>query len=73
MRPLLQKAFKKVAKLPPEDQDAIAVAVMEELADQRRWTAKFRRDHKKLSKLADEALAEMRAGLAKPMRLGRSK
>lgn len=73
VRPLLQEAIKKVARLPPADQDAVAAAMIEELADQRRWAAKFRRDHKKLAKLADEALAGMRAGRAKPMRLGRAK
>ena len=67
VHPLLQEAIKKVARLPPADQDAIAAAMIEELADQRRWAAKFRRDHKKLAKLADEALGEMRAGLAKPL------
>ena len=32
VRPLLQEAIKKVARLPPADQDAVAAAMIEELA-----------------------------------------
>jgi hypothetical protein len=73
MRPLLQKALKKAAKLPPAEQDAIALAVMEELADDRRWAAKFRKTQGALAGLAKDALAELHTGRAKPMRLRRSK
>jgi hypothetical protein len=73
MRPLLQKALKKAAKLPPEEQDAIAMTVIEELADDRRWAAKFRKTQRALAGLAENALAELRTRRAKPMRIRRSK
>jgi hypothetical protein len=65
--------MRKAARLPPEEQDAIAVSVMEELADDRRWTATFRATSSKLAGLAEETVTELRAGRAKPMRIRRSK
>ena len=37
MTELLQEAFEEVAKLPPEEQNAIAQWILAELASERKW------------------------------------
>jgi hypothetical protein len=64
---LLQKAFAEAAKLPDDDQDALAQAVLAELAFERRWDELFAASADLLSELAEEALAEHRAGRTKPL------
>jgi hypothetical protein len=63
---LLEKALNKVAKLPPAEQDAVAAILLEELASEQRWAESFAKSQDVLEKLAEEALAEHRAGLTKP-------
>ena len=65
MTKLLEKAFAEAAKLPDEDQDALAQAVLAELASERRWDELFAASPDVLSELAEEALAEHRAGRTK--------
>jgi hypothetical protein len=67
MTQLLDQAFRELAKLPPSEQDALAVALLAELASEKRWTELFDRSQDLLDKLADEALAEHRAGKTQPM------
>ena len=67
MTRLLQKAFAEAAKLPDDDQDALAQAVLAELASERRWDELFAASADLLSELAEEALAEHRAGRTKPL------
>jgi histidinol-phosphate/aromatic aminotransferase/cobyric acid decarboxylase-like protein len=67
MTQLLDQAFKELAKLPPSEQDALAAALLAELASEKRWTALFDGSQDLLDKLADEALSEHRAGKTKPM------
>ena len=67
MTDLLEKALKQVSKLPPAEQDAVAAILLEELASEERWAALFEKSEDLLEKLADEALAEHRAGLTKPL------
>ena len=43
MTKLLKKAFEEAAKLPDEDQDTLAQAVLAELASERRWDELFAR------------------------------
>lgn len=62
MTRLLEKAFSEVAKLPEPEQDALAAAILEELDAERRWDELFLRSGDVLSELAEEALAEHRAG-----------
>ncbi|HEU0020637.1 MAG TPA: hypothetical protein VFR55_03050 [Dehalococcoidia bacterium] len=58
----LEGAFAEAAKLPAEDQDAIAAWLMEELASEDRWSRAFAATSDSLKALAEEALAERRAG-----------
>jgi len=67
MTKLLEEAFAEAAKLPDNDQDALAQAVLAELASERRWDELFAASSDVLSDLAEEALAEHRAGRTKPL------
>ncbi len=62
MTELLERAFAEAAKLTPAEQDALARRILEELDSERRWDESFARSADQLSLLADEALAEHRAG-----------
>ena len=62
-RPNLQaETFAQATKLPVERQDAIATWLLEEMAAEQRWEQAFANSHDLLAQLADEALAEHRAG-----------
>ncbi len=45
----------------------MAAIVLEELASEQRWAESFARSQDKLAKLAEEALAEYKAGRTKPL------
>ena len=62
MTKLLQKAFDEASKLPEGEQDTLGRILLEELASERRWEELFAGSHDLLSELADQALAEHRAG-----------
>ena len=62
----LQKAFKLAQALPNEEQDALAALIVDELESSRRWREAFERSGDKLDELAEEALAEYRAGETLP-------
>lgn len=62
MTKALKKAFDAASRLPGPDQDALAAAILEELAADERWEAAVAAGPGALKKLADEALAEHRAG-----------
>jgi hypothetical protein len=67
MTDLLEKALTEVKKLPPSEPDALAAILLQELAAEQRWTESFEKSQDALEKLAQEALAEHRAGQTKPM------
>ena len=67
MTKLLEKAFEEAVRPPDDDQDALAQAVLAELASERRWDELFAASADVLSELAEEALAERRAGRTKPL------
>jgi hypothetical protein len=62
MTELLRQAIAQIEKLPPDQQDAIATMILEELEDEHRWDESFTRSPDLLCKLAAEAMAEYRAG-----------
>jgi len=66
MTKLLEEALKRASELPPEDQDALAAIVLDELASEKRWSQQFSRTQRELSALADEAIKEHRTGKTKP-------
>jgi hypothetical protein len=67
MTKLLTEAFEKASKLPPEEQDQVARWLLEELEDELKWSAEFEGSQDALSKLADQALEERRAGQTEPL------
>ncbi|HEY7832114.1 MAG TPA: hypothetical protein VIG30_01000 [Ktedonobacterales bacterium] len=62
MTQALEQAFAEVAKLPDHEQDAFARWILEEMASERRWDEAFAATPDLLARMADEALAEHRAG-----------
>lgn len=67
MTRMLEQAFAEVAKLPEAEQDAFASWIVEELASERRWSQSFAQSQDALAHLAEEALAEHRAGRTQPL------
>jgi len=67
MTRLLEKALNEVTKLPPSEQDEIAAILLEELASEQKWNDLFSQSQDALAKMAEEALAEYRAGKTKPL------
>lgn len=61
MTKLLERAFVEVSKLPQQEQDTVATWILE-LASEQRWDELFAKSPQVLERLADEALAEFRAG-----------
>ena len=62
MPQLLEKAFAEVSRLPQSEQESFAAWILEELASEQRWSRALARSQDALDQLADEALAEHRAG-----------
>lgn len=62
MTQLLERAWAEVSKLPPEEQDAIATIILEELEDEQRWDKRFAASQDKLSQLAGKVREDIRAG-----------
>ncbi len=67
MTKLLAQLFQDLAKLPEAEQDAVAAIVLEELDAEARWSAAFGASQAALEALADEALAQYRAGETTPL------
>jgi len=62
MTTLLEKAFKKAAALPETDQNIVAHWLIDEISSKEKWNNTFAASEDVLSKLADDALAEHKAG-----------
>lgn len=62
MTKLLEQAFAQAAKLPAEEQDLLASRLLAELAAEDEFDRTISRTSDKLTRLAEEALAEHRAG-----------
>jgi hypothetical protein len=63
----LERAFAEAAKLADADQDSLAEWILRQLAAEERWDRTFADSADALSSLADEALAEHRAGRTVPL------
>ena len=69
MTELMEKALAEISKLSANEQDALAALILEEIESERIWNKLFAESEDLLSELADEALAEHRAGKTKPLSL----
>jgi hypothetical protein len=67
MTTLLQQAFEKASQLPPGEQDSFAALILHELESEERWQRLFEASQDLLARMADEALAEHRAGKTLPL------
>jgi hypothetical protein len=67
MTKLLEKAFEVATKLPPEQQDALAALVLDEISSEQRWDSAFAKSQDVLSALAKEALKAHAAGASTPL------
>ena len=65
MTQLLEKVLCEVYKLPPEQPDAIAVIIYEELEDERRWDKFLQNRQDQLSKLVEKVRVDIKAGRVK--------
>jgi len=63
------QAIQKARQLPEEDQEAIASIILQEIESERRWDELFAQPNSAdlLSRMADEALIEVRAGRARKL------
>jgi hypothetical protein len=73
MTKILEKAIEEARKLPPKEQDALGAIILDEIADEARWAKKFAETQGALERLADEALAELKAGTATSLEFPRRK
>ena len=71
MTKALEQAFRKASRLPAAEQDALAEAIRNEILAEEEWEDSFAASQEELGKLADEALAELRSGKTRPIKLGK--
>jgi transposase-like protein len=71
MTGLLEQAISKASQLTQEGQDAIASIILQEIESEERWEELFARpgSAEMLSRMADKALEDVRAGRARPLEL----
>jgi hypothetical protein len=67
MTKLLEKAYARITQLPDAEQDTIATLILEELDSEDQWSQQFAASADVLSRLAQKALAEHRAGKTLPL------
>ena len=62
MNTRLEEAFAQAAQLPPDEQEALAALLLDEIASERLWDQALAQSQDQIAKLADEALAEFQEG-----------
>lgn len=67
MSTLLEKALEKVVSLPADEQDAIATQILDSLADEGAWKAKFLEKGDVIRRMAREAIEEDDRGETRPL------
>ncbi len=67
MTRVLEAALAEVAKLPPQEQDALGTLLLDEMQSEPRWADSFSKSQDLLKSLAQDALAEFKAGKTKPL------
>jgi tripartite-type tricarboxylate transporter receptor subunit TctC len=63
----LKRAFEAASRLPAEQQDELAAAILEELVADSAWEKALKSSDTALGNLAHEALEEYRSGKAEPL------
>ncbi len=67
MGKLFELVVAEASRLPEEEQEAFAAAMLAELQSDRRWDDLFSRSQDLLVQMAEEARQEYRAGLMEPI------
>ena len=67
MTALLEKAINRINALPPEEQDAVASLILEEIESEKRWDELFGGSQGQLAQLAGQAIEEYKSGKTKPL------
>ncbi|MDP2046304.1 MAG: hypothetical protein Q8L00_08850 [Deltaproteobacteria bacterium] len=62
MNTRLEEAFAQAAQLPPDEQEALAALLLDEIASDRLWDQAFTQSQTQIAKLADEAVTEFQEG-----------
>lgn len=62
MNTRLAEAFAQASQLPPEEQEALAALLLDEIASERLWNRAFAQSQDQISQLSDEALTEFMEG-----------
>lgn len=71
MTALLEKAFSKIKTLAPEEQDALAALIFEEMESEKKWDEMFASSQDQLAKLAKQAVTDYKAGKTAPLNIDR--
>jgi hypothetical protein len=66
MTKALEDVFREASLLAESEQDSLAAAIRAELDAEEEWEARFPGSAQALEQMADEALAEHRAGRTRP-------
>lgn len=66
MNKLLEKAFAEAARLPDEDQEALAKRMLADIEDECGWNERFAKSPEKLARLAERARERITAGETLP-------
>jgi hypothetical protein len=71
MSQLMEQAIQKARELSEPEQEALASIMLQEIESERRWDELFARSESAdlLSRMADQALAGVKAGRARPLDL----
>ena len=67
MNTRLEEAFAQAAQLPPDEQEALAALLLDEIASERLWDQAFAQSQNQIAQLADEALTEFQEGRTVPL------
>ncbi len=67
MTKALEEAFREASKLSEAQQDALAEAIRAEIEAEKGWDKSFANSRDVLERLADEAIADHRAGRTTPL------
>ena len=67
MTELLERALNEAARLPEQEQDALASLLLAEMESEARWNVAFAGSQPQLARLAADALAEFKIGRTMPL------
>ncbi len=67
MTKALEEVLRQISRLPEAEQDALAEAIKAEIGAEKDWDKSFAGSLDVLDRLADDAIADHRAGRTKPI------